>query len=65
MDKVDGLDIYEYKDGVDPESASYQFLNSLNEFRIQNRLEIQVHETITKRHDPCTDAQFMRLLQDL
>lgn len=40
MDKVDALDIYEYKDGVDPESASYKFFNSLNEFRIQNRLEI-------------------------
>lgn len=40
MDKVDASDAYVHLDGVDPESPSYQFFNSLNEFRISNRVEI-------------------------
>ena len=42
MDKVDASDAYVHLDGVDPESPSYQFFNSLNEFRISNRVSICV-----------------------
>lgn len=42
LKKVDNLNVYEYKEGVDPESASYKFFNSLNFFRIENKVSINI-----------------------
>ena len=42
LKKVDNLNVYEYKEGVDPESASYKFFNSLNFFRIENKVSIHI-----------------------
>ena len=53
----------DYQDGIDTESVSYKFYNSLSAFRVGNQKEIQIHDVITKRAEPSNDAQFITLLK--
>ena len=59
MRKVDDLDVFEFQDGVDPDSPSFKFKNSLQAFRIDNRVEMQLLDWITKRTDPQPEARFL------
>ena len=40
MRKIDEMDVYEYSEGVDTEGASYKFYNSLNAFRVENKVSL-------------------------
>ena len=40
FNKVDEADVQEYCDGIDTESVSYKFHNSLSGFRVGNQKEI-------------------------
>lgn len=51
MKKVDYLDVFEFHDGVDPDSPSFKFKNSMQAFRIENRVEVQILDTLTKHGD--------------
>lgn len=48
VDKIDTLDCYEYKDGIDTDSLSYKFNNILQMFRVQFAVEIRVQAEVLK-----------------
>lgn len=48
--KIDNVNPFEFKDGIDTESISYVYLNAFNQFRYENEVSnrIKTHFDLTK-----------------
>ena len=63
IDKIDKLDCFVYKEGIDTDSLSYTFNNILQMFKVNYATEIKVHSVIIKIEMRAFDeAQFIQLV---
>ena len=64
IDKIDKLNCFEYKEGIDTDSLSYKFNNILQMFKVNYATEIKVHSVIIKiENRPLNESEFIHLIQ--
>ena len=64
LDKIDKLDCFTYKEGIDTDSLSYKFNNILQMFKVNYSTEIKVHSVIIKIESRAMDeSQFIQMVQ--
>ena len=63
IDKIDKLDCFAYKEGIDTDSLSYKFNNILQMFKVNYATEIKVHSVIIKIENRAKDeSEFIQLV---
>lgn len=64
LDKIEKLDCFVYKEGIDTDSLSYKYNNILQMFKVNYSTEIKVHSIVIKIESRALDEQqFIQLVQ--
>ena len=63
LKKIEEINPFEFKDGIDTESHDYVYLNAFNQFRYENENIINLNVYMMQKHVPLNEMQLWQQLK--
>jgi hypothetical protein len=63
--QIDVMDSMAFRAGMDPDSTSFKYFNSLQEFKFTHQAEIQLNNKLAKLSSPLKLADWNKLLKEI